>query len=82
MAENNEQQPDKPVPVNVGVQLAGTATASARIHVRLIQASPAANPKLVEAARRFAEKLKEQEGDQEEVIDDIPEAPSLLSGAD
>jgi len=84
MPENteNDRQPDKPVPVNVVIQLAGTATATARIHARLIQESPVANPKLVEAARKFAEKLKEQEGDEEETIDDVPEAPLLLSPAD
>jgi hypothetical protein len=41
-----------------------------------------ANPKLVEAARKFAEKLKEQEGEEEETIDNVPEAPLLLSPAD
>ena len=84
MPENteNDRQPDKPVPVNVAIHLAGTSTATARIHARLIQESPVANPKLVEAARKFAEKIKEQEGDEEETIDDVPEAPLLLSPAD
>jgi hypothetical protein len=84
MPENteSEQQPEKPVPMNVVIQLAGTATVTGRIHVRLIQESPVANPKLVDAARKFAEKLKKIEGDEEEIIDDIPEAPLLLSGAD
>jgi hypothetical protein len=46
--------------------------------VRLIQQSPTANPKLVEAARKFAQRLKEKEGDEEEHIDYIPEAPLIL----
>jgi hypothetical protein len=40
--------------------------------VRLIQQSPTANPKLVEAARKFAQRLKEKEGDEKEHIDYIP----------
>jgi hypothetical protein len=46
--------------------------------VRLIQQSPTANPKLVEAARKFAQRLKEKEGEEEEHIDYIPEAPLIL----
>jgi hypothetical protein len=46
--------------------------------VRLIQQSPTANPRLVEAARKFAQKSKEKEGEEEEHIDYIPEAPLIL----
>jgi hypothetical protein len=37
-----------------GIQTAGTVTSSGSVRVRLIQQSPTANPKLAEAARKFA----------------------------
>jgi hypothetical protein len=47
--------------------------------VRLIQQSPTANPELVEAARKFAQKLREKEGDDGEHIDRVPDAPLIVA---
>src|ERR1700694_2024562 len=74
----SDESPGKVVEGRVRIQAAGTATSSGHVRVRLIQQSPTANPKLVEAARKFAQRLKEKEGDEEEHIDYIPEAPLIL----
>ena len=74
----SDKSPGKTAEGTVRIQTAATATASAHVRVRLIQQSPTANPKLVEAARRFAQRLKEKEGDEEEHIDYIPDAPLIL----
>jgi hypothetical protein len=80
MPENPEEQEQSDNPSgktlegNVEIRVASSAT----LRVRLIQQSPTADPKLVEAARKFAQKLKEKEGDEEERIDRIPEAPLIL----
>ena len=82
MAEEKQPQsdesPGKTAEGTVGIQTAGTVTSSGSVRVRLIQQSPTANPKLVEAARKFAQRLKGKEGDEEEHIDYIPEAPLIL----
>ena len=82
MAEKKQPQsdesPGKTAEGTVRIQTAGTVTSSGSVRVRLIQQSPTANPKLVEAARKFAQRLKEKEGDEEEHIDYIPEAPLIL----
>ena len=82
MAEEKQPQsdesPGKTAEGTVRIQTAGTVTSSGSVRVRLIQQSPTANPKLVEAARKFAQRLKEKEGDEEEHIDYIPEAPLIL----
>jgi hypothetical protein len=84
MPEDPEEQKQSEKPSSdteegkVRIPLSGTATASAQIRVRLIQQSPTADPKLVEAARKYAQKLKEKEGDEEKRIDHIPEAPLIL----
>jgi len=74
-----EQESDKPAGkvTNVAVNIHATSTMSAR--VRLIQQSPTANPELVEAARKFAQKLREKEGDDGEHIDRVPDAPLIVA---
>ena len=58
MAEEKQPQsdesPGKTAEGTVRIQTAGTVTSSGSVRVRLIQQSPTANPKLVEAARKFA----------------------------
>ena len=78
--EQEQEQSAKPSgkPVEGIVRLSGTAAATAQIRVRLIQESPTADPKLVEAARKYMQKLKEKEGDEEKHIDHVPEAPLIL----
>ena len=80
MPENPEEQEqsDKPSGKTLEGKVEIRAASSATLRVRLIQQSPTADPKLVEAARKFAQKLKEKEGDEEEHIDYIPEAPLIL----
>ena len=80
MPENPEEQEqsDKPSGKTLEGKVEIRAASSATLRVRLIQQSPAADPKLVEAARKFAQKLKEKEGGEEERIDRIPEAPLIL----
>jgi hypothetical protein len=75
--QSNESS-GKTVEGTVRIQAAGTITSSGSVRVRLIQQSPTVNPRLVEAARKFAQRLKEKEGDKEEHIDYIPEAPLIL----
>ena len=78
MPENPEEQEQSDKPS--GKTLEGKVEIrAASLRVRLIQQSPTADPKLVEAARKFAQKLKEKEGNEEERIDRIPEAPLILS---
>jgi hypothetical protein len=74
----SDESPGKTEEETVRIQAAGTVTSSGSVRVRLVQQSPTANPKLVEAARKFAQRLKEKEGDEEEHIDYIPEAPLIL----
>jgi broad specificity phosphatase PhoE len=78
--KEKEQEKPSPEPVEGTVYLAthGYATSSATVRVRLVQQSPTANPKLVEAARRLAQRLNEEEGDEEKRIEHIPEAPLIL----
>ena len=83
MPNDKQEQPLKPPakPVEGGVhrvRAAAAATSSADVRVRLIQQSPTANPKLVEEARKFAREVKEKQGDAEERIDYIPEAPLIV----
>ncbi len=84
MSENpvNEQQPDKPAekPVYgvVNIQAAAKVSSSAQVRVRLIQHSPAADPKLVEEVRKFERELKEKESQKEDPINPSPEAPLIL----
>jgi hypothetical protein len=78
MAEEKQTQSDESTGGAIRIQNAGIVTSSGSVRVRLIQQSPTANPKLVEAARKFAQRLKEKEGDEEEHIDYIPEAPLIL----
>lgn len=46
--------------------------------VRTIQEPRVRNPELEEAARKFAEEVREKEGDEQESIDPIPEAPLIV----
>jgi hypothetical protein len=80
MPENPEEQEqsDKPSVKTLEGKAEIRAAASATLRVRLIQESPTADPKLVEAARKYVQKLKEKEGDDEKRIDRIPEAPLIL----
>jgi hypothetical protein len=78
----NERESDKPAetPVEgiVNIHAAAKVGSSAHVRVRLIQHSPAADPKLVEEARQFARELKEKEGPKEDPINPIPEAPLIV----
>ena len=78
----NERESDKPAetPVEgiVNIHAAAKVGSSAHVRVRLIQHSPAADPKLVEEARQFARELKEKEGPKEDPVNPIPEAPLIV----
>ena len=78
----NERESDKPAetPVEgiVNIHAAAKVGSSAHVRVRMIQHSPAADPKLVEEARRFARELKEKEGPKEDPINPNPEAPLIV----
>jgi hypothetical protein len=68
----------EPTPGSFNIHAAAKVGASAHVGVRLIQHSPAADPKLVEEARRFARELKEKEGPKEDPINPNPEAPLIV----
>jgi hypothetical protein len=73
----NEREPAE-TPVEGNIHAAAKVGSSAHVRVRLIQHSPAADPKLVEEARQFARELKEKEGPKEDPINPIPEAPLIV----
>ena len=54
----------------------GVIRSSGDVNVRLIQSSPAADPKLVEIARKFAREFKAKYGDVH--VTRVPEAPLVL----
>ena len=76
----NENERDKSAVVRIS--LSATSTSSAEVHPRLIQQSPFANPELVEAARKFAEEVKQKEGDAEYSVgldqEPLPDAPLIV----
>jgi hypothetical protein len=49
----SDESPGETAEGAVSIQTAGKVTSSGNARVRLIQQSPTANPKLVEAARKF-----------------------------
>jgi hypothetical protein len=77
-----DEDPGQPAPRIIyrpaTVQISAESGVTANVRVRLIQSSPDADPKLVEVARQMAQELKEKQGDVEEHIDYIPEAPLVL----
>jgi hypothetical protein len=62
----------------VEISPAATATSSAEVRVRLIQHSPAADPKLVEEALEFARELKQEIVHNKDAVNLSPEAPLIL----
>ena len=72
---------DVKLAANMGAH--GGIHAKLEVRPRLVQQSPKANPKLVEAARKFAEEVKAREGDAEYYVgmdqEPLPEAPLIVS---
>ena len=64
----SDESPGKTAEGTMRIQTADTVTSSGSVRVRLIQQSPTANPRLVEAARKFAQRSKEKEGEEEETL--------------
>jgi hypothetical protein len=83
MSDDPQSEKERNKSAVVRISTWATVSSSAEVHVRLIQQSPNADPKLVAMAREFAEEVKKKEGEPEYSVEldsePLPDAPLIVT---